>query len=183
MATIKNNNSVRKNKTQPVVFVISIVLFFLQDILNTRTINPPNLFYLLMFLALIFCCYKERKLFKNIKHFAIGHFLVQYFILFLLFTGGGMSVFGGINTLISKGNTVESDFFRILKVFDGTVKSNPTIHIDFEDKEVTIFYESSRLTFDLAHNPSLCDKYYLYLEYKKGILGTYIVLSKSIVEK
>jgi predicted membrane protein len=178
--TIKKNNSARKDKTQ-FVFIISIILFLLEGVVNAKTINLPDLFYWLMFLALIFCCYKERKLFKDIKHFAIGHFLVQYFVLFLLFVGGGMTVFGGINALISKENAVESNYFEIIEVADNTSVTSNFITVSIEDEEVSVPYNSSSLIFNLVHNPSLCDKYFLYLEYRKGILGTYIVSDKNIV--
>ncbi|MDR2909763.1 MAG: hypothetical protein LBV47_00105 [Bacteroidales bacterium] len=182
MATIRKYNPKQKDKI-PFIFVISVVLFFMQGVINSKTINKPNLFYLLMLLALIFCCYKERKMFNDINHFAIGHFFIQYFVLFLLFTGGGMTVFGAINTFISKNTTVESDYFEILKVSDNTSVTSNYVEIDMEGEKISVSYKNSKLISDLVHNPSLRDNYFLYLEYKKGILGTYIVLNKDIVER
>ena len=144
MRAKKINNLDRKDNTQFVLFVISVVIFILQAIVNENTINFPNwIVYILALLALIFCCLTEKQLFIKIKQFPIGYFLLQYFVLFLLFLGGGMFVFGKINNLISKDNIVERNFYEISRVSQNTSVTPNFIETIIEGKEVTIQYKSS----------------------------------------
>jgi hypothetical protein len=93
----------------------------------------------------------------------------------------GLFIFGFIDKTVSKCNPLEIKTYPIEGVeLGGTTYSN-TIELNFEGKNIYVDFGSSEKITKLILHKELWTNSYVCLEYRKGILNTYIIENKEII--
>ena len=182
---MKNKKTICKKKfkiTEYQLLLIAIAIFILQDT-TTNTIQIPlflDCFFIILAIFITIVIKKTKKEeFCSLSKF-LG-FFGSFFVYYVLTLGIGFFIFGIINNIYSKNKEIECSQYKIIRAYEHTRRSPDDVEILLNSKECHIVMPISKKMSKLIHDKEALNRSYLFLCYKKGLWGTYIIKQKEIV--